>query len=188
MSSQNFLQQEALEREAPQPRFIPRDNSVILPAEVQHGDAAGDPGLMLSIEEPTEFLLDQEGPCQEDVQIDFFVREGTTWKMLTPLIVSLGDAPKVESAVKNYFWSGFRAFNTKLELLSFTHCFEAVVQDGTYTILLIAEDELCMNNGIQDTAAEINADAISRNAFRATCRPPQMVEEATTCVDGRSGV
>jgi hypothetical protein len=188
MSSQNFLQQEGLEREAPQPRFIPRDTPVILPAETQSGHAIGDPDVMLSIEEPTEFQLDQGVPCQDEVQIDFFVREGTTWKMLPPLTVSPGDAPKVESAVKNYFWSGYRAFNTKLELLSFTRCFEAIVQDGTYTILLIAEDELCMDNGIQDTAAEIHADAISRNVFRATLRPQPMVGEATACVDGRSGV
>lgn len=187
MSSQKVPQPETLEREAPRQRFIAQDTPVILVTESKGGQAAGDPALMLSIEDPSELLLDEEDPCQENVQIDFFVREGTTWKMLPPLTVGPGGAQKVEDAVKNYFWSGFRAFNTRLELLSFTRCFEAVVQDGTYTILLIAEDEFCLDNGMQDTAAEINADAVCRNAFRLKNCPQSKTEAATTFADGRFG-
>jgi len=61
-------------------------------------------------------MLDHEGPYQEDIQINFFVREGTIWKELPPLTVNPGNTSKVEKAVIEYFWRGFRAFNTKLGL------------------------------------------------------------------------
>ena len=54
-----------------------------------------------------------------------------------------------------------RLFNTELRMMPPRDCYQAVVADGTYTILLIREPELNINNDLLLSAMKLRIDALS---------------------------
>ena len=54
-----------------------------------------------------------------------------------------------------------RLFNTELRMMTPRDCYQALVADGTYTILLLRESELDINNDLLLSAMKVRIDALS---------------------------
>lgn len=57
---------------------------------------------------------------------------------------------------------GVRACNTNLRMVSPEECFQAVLNDRTHTVLLIAEDELVIDERMLESARKLHDEAIKR--------------------------
>jgi len=99
---------------------------------------------------------------ERDIDIDLVRWEDDTWKYLTPLAVDLENPSNIERLVNDYMTRGIRAFNTYLRMLSPEECFQVVINNRTHTILLIAEDELAINDRMHESAAKLHAEATKR--------------------------
>jgi hypothetical protein len=99
---------------------------------------------------------------EREIDIDLVIWEDDTWKYLTPLAVDPENPSNIERLVNDYIARGIRACNTNLRMVSPEECFEAVLNDRTHTILLIAEDELAIDDKMLESAAKLYAEAIKR--------------------------
>jgi hypothetical protein len=57
---------------------------------------------------------------------------------------------------------GVRTLNTKLRTLSPEECFQAIINDKTHTILLIAEDDLVIDDMMLESARKLHDEALKR--------------------------
>ena len=89
-------------------------------------------------------------------------REGDTWIYLPTLAVDPRNPCTVEQMVKDHIRQGVRAFNTKLRMVAPEECFQAVTNDKTHTIHLIAQDKLAIDDNALKSAEKLHHDAIKR--------------------------
>ncbi|KAL5352248.1 hypothetical protein ACLOAV_002195 [Pseudogymnoascus australis] len=99
---------------------------------------------------------------EREIDINLIRWEDDTWKYLTPLAVDPENPSNIERLVNEYMTKGIRAFNTYLRMMSPTECFQVVVNNRTHTILLIAEDELAIDDRMHESAANLHAEATKR--------------------------
>ncbi|OBT39549.1 hypothetical protein VE00_09472 [Pseudogymnoascus sp. WSF 3629] len=106
--------------------------------------------------------LKQEQLERNKRRIDIKIRDGLSWAHLATLYPT--DSKEVEIYVKRSIRAGTRALNTKLQLLGPAECHQAVIDDNTHTILLVAgHGALAINDEMLKSAAVIGAKAIERN-------------------------
>ncbi|KAL5345257.1 hypothetical protein ACLOAV_009627 [Pseudogymnoascus australis] len=98
----------------------------------------------------------------EKVQISFIIKEGVVWRDLPPLTVQSGDTSEVEYFIEEYMRKNIQPFNTRLYALAPHECFNEVTNDRTHTILLIAQDELVIDDEMLESAAKLHGDAMKR--------------------------
>ncbi|OBT50791.1 hypothetical protein VE04_09038 [Pseudogymnoascus sp. 24MN13] len=108
--------------------------------------------------------MNSSTPAEHEREIDInLIRwEDDTWKYLTPLAVDPENPSNIERLANEYMTKGIRAFNTYLRMMSPTECFQVVVNNRTHTILLIAEDELAIDDRMHESAANLHAEATKR--------------------------
>ena len=99
---------------------------------------------------------------EREIDINLVRWEDDTWKYLTPLAVDPENPSNIERLVNDYMTKGIRAFNTYLRMMSPTECFQVVINNRTHTILLIAEDELAIDDRMHESAANLHAEATKR--------------------------
>jgi hypothetical protein len=99
---------------------------------------------------------------EREIDINLIRWEDDTWKYLTPLAVDPENPSNIERLVNEYMTKGIRAFNTYLRMMSPTECFQVVINNRTHTILLIAEDELAIDDRMHESAANLHAEATKR--------------------------
>ncbi|KAL5353544.1 hypothetical protein ACLOAV_001581 [Pseudogymnoascus australis] len=98
----------------------------------------------------------------EKVQINFIIKEGVVWRDLPPVTVQSGDTSEVEYLIEEYMRKNIQPFNTRLYALAPHECFNEVTNDRTHTILLIAQDELVIDDKMLESAAKLHGDAMKR--------------------------
>jgi hypothetical protein len=97
-----------------------------------------------------------------EITINLFKWEDETWRYLRPLAVDQENPSNIEQLVNDYMARGIRTCNTNLRMVSPEECFQAVLNDRTHTILLIAEDELVIDDRMLESARKLYAEAIKR--------------------------
>jgi hypothetical protein len=97
-----------------------------------------------------------------EITINLFKWEDETWRYLRPLAVDPENPSNIEQLVNDYMARGIRTCNTNLRIVSPEECFQAVLNDRTHTILLIAEDELVIDDRMLESARKLYAEAIKR--------------------------
>ena len=114
-----------------------------------------------------EELLESEALDQEEifdntkVYIRWKLHERGKWKDTSVLPIDPLDPSPIERTAKGYVREKIRLFNTDLRMMTPRDCYQAVVTDGTYTILLIRETELDINNDLLLSAMKVRIDALS---------------------------
>jgi len=98
----------------------------------------------------------------EKVQINFIIKEGVVWRELPPLTVRSGDTSEFEYSIEEYMRKNIQPFNTRLYALAPHECFDEVTNDRTHTVLLIAQDELVIDDEMLESAAKLHGDAMKR--------------------------
>ncbi|KFX95974.1 hypothetical protein V490_03610 [Pseudogymnoascus sp. VKM F-3557] len=99
---------------------------------------------------------------EREIDINLIKWENDTWKYLTPLAVDPENPSNIERLVNEYMTKGIRVFNTYLRMMSPTECLQVVINNRTHTILLIAEDELAIDDRMHESAAKLHAEATKR--------------------------
>ena len=97
-----------------------------------------------------------------EITINLLRWENAAWKYLMPLTVDPENASNVEKLVNDYMETGIRACTTNLRMVSPEECFQAVLNDRTHTVLLIAEDELIIDDQMLESARKVHDEAIKR--------------------------
>ncbi|MCJ1355759.1 MAG: hypothetical protein MMC33_005751 [Icmadophila ericetorum] len=85
-------------------------------------------------------------PSPSQVRIEFKIYERDVWKTDHSLLVDPSEPSEVERVAKEYMRKGFRPFDISFSLLVPRTCFKAVTADGTNTVLLVPENDICVNN------------------------------------------
>ena len=65
------------------------------------------------------------------------------------------DPSLVERVAENHIGNGRFLFNTELRSMTLDECFEAVVADGTNTILLIPEEKVNIDHQLRISASKL---------------------------------
>jgi hypothetical protein len=71
-------------------------------------------------------------------------------------------------AAINYVRDKWRLFNTELRILAPEQCCEAVISDGTYTILLMRESQIDIDYDLMLSAMKIGGEA--KEGVLKSCR------------------
>ena len=72
------------------------------------------------------------------------------------------DSFEVERVAKKKIREKIRLFDIELRMLTSQKCYQAVMIDETYTILLIQESEIYINDELQISAMNIRIDILSQ--------------------------
>ncbi len=95
------------------------------------------------------------------VRINFKVRDGGTWKHASAHTIGRSDPSAIEKVATNYVREKLRLFTTELRMLAPQQCCEAVIANGTYTILLMRESEIVIDYDLALSAMKIGVEVIS---------------------------
>ena len=95
------------------------------------------------------------------IRINFKFREEGFWKDASFLMIDPFDPSEVERVAKKKIREKIRLFDTELRMLTPQECYQAVMIDGTYTILLIRESEIYIDDELQISAMDVRIDALS---------------------------
>ena len=95
------------------------------------------------------------------VLIKFKLRERGVWIEKPVVKVDLFDLSEVERVAKDYMRQGMRLCDTEVRLLAPNQYFQAVIADGTTTILLIPERGIDINEELIASALEVRTEALS---------------------------
>ena len=74
--------------------------------------------------------------------INFKIYDRGIWKHAATHAIDRSNHSEIEEAATKYVREKWRLFNTELRMLAPQQCYEAVIADGTNTILLIRESEI----------------------------------------------
>jgi len=96
------------------------------------------------------------------IRINFKFREEGFWKDASFLTIDPFDPSEVERVAKKKIREKIRLFDTELRMLTPQECYQAVMIDGTYTILLIRESEIYIDDELQISAMDVRIDALSQ--------------------------
>ncbi len=95
------------------------------------------------------------------IRINFKFREEGFWKDASFLMIDPFDPSEVERVAKKKIREKIRLFDTELRMLTPQECYQAVMIDGTYTVLLIRESEIYIDDELQISAMDVRIDALS---------------------------
>ena len=95
------------------------------------------------------------------IRINFKFREEGSWKDASFLMIDPFDPSEVERVAKKKIREKIRLFDTELRMLTPQECYQAVMIDGTYTVLLIRESEIYIDDELQISAMDVRIDALS---------------------------
>jgi hypothetical protein len=101
----------------------------------------------------------EEASSNTTVRINFKIRDGGIWKPASAHIIESSDSSEIEKAAMNWIRGKWRLFNTELRMLAPQQCYDAVIADGTYTILLIRESEIAIDSELLLSAMDIGIEA-----------------------------
>ena len=90
------------------------------------------------------------------LQHNFKLHDGGT---ASAYIIKRSDSSEIEKVAMNSVRGKWRLFNTELRMLALQQCYDAVIADGTYTILLIRESEIDIDNELLLSAIDIGIEA-----------------------------
>ncbi len=71
------------------------------------------------------------------------------------------DPSEVERVAKKKIREKIRLFDTELRMLTSQECYQAVMIDGTYTVLLIRESEIYIDDELQISAMDVRINVLS---------------------------
>lgn len=71
------------------------------------------------------------------VRITFLVHDGGIWKSASAHTIELSDSSAIEKVAMDWVRGKWRLFNTEVRMLAPEQCYDAVVTDNTYTVLLM---------------------------------------------------
>ena len=114
-----------------------------------------------------EELLKSEALNQEEITdntkiyIHWKLHERGKWKDTSVLPINPLDPSPIERTAKGYMREKIRLFNTNLRMMIPQDSYQAVVTNGTYTILLIPKSELDINNDLLLSAMKVRIEALS---------------------------
>ena len=101
----------------------------------------------------------EEASSNTTVRINFKIRDGGIWKPASAHTIEPSDSSEIEKAAMNWIRGKWRLFNTELRMLAPQQCYDAVIADGTYTILLIRESEIAIDSELLLSAMNIGIEA-----------------------------
>ena len=102
----------------------------------------------------------EEASNNTTVRINFKIRDGGIWKPAQT--VERSDSSQIEKVAMNWVRGKWRLFNTELRMLAPQQCYDAVIADGTYTILLMRESEIDIDYELLLSAIEIGSKQRSK--------------------------
>ena len=115
-------------------------------------------------QDPTSAHAGDEGHVPEvtdsnKVGIKFVLREGNAWVEQENLSIDPSSPARVEHAAEEHTRKRHFLFNTALRAMAPSECFEAVVGDGTNTVLLIPEGSIDIDHDLGISARNLCTDA-----------------------------
>ena len=102
------------------------------------------------------------------VRINFKLHDGGIWKPASTHTIKRSDSSEIEKVAMNSVRGKWRLFNTELRMLAPQQCYDAVIADGTYTILMIRESEIDIDNELLLSAMDIGIEAKEQGRFFKT--------------------
>ena len=99
---------------------------------------------------------------QEKILIYYKIWERGIWRDLPPLAVHPTDSSEVGRVAKKYMRKKIRPLNTRLRMLAPNECFQAVIDDRTHTVLLVAQNSLLIDDSLLQSALRIHDEAMKR--------------------------
>ena len=109
-----------------------------------------------------EEWLEEQRLAQGKVLINFIIRERGVWRYLPQIGVHPGNPAEVERVAKKYMRERIRTFNTRLRMLAPQECFQAVKDDRTQTILLVAQDDLNFDDEAMESASKLHTASLEK--------------------------
>ena len=76
-------------------------------------------------------------------------------------MIDLFDLFEIERVAKKKIREKIRLFNIKLRMLTSQKCYQVVMIDETYTVLLIQKSEIYINDKLQISAMNVRIDVLS---------------------------
>ncbi len=110
----------------------------------------------------------EEASSNPTVRISFQIRDGGIWKPALAHTIERSDSSEIEKVAMNWVRGKWRLFNTELRMLAPQQCYDAVIADGTYTILLIRESEIDIDNELLLSAMGIGIEAKEQGRYFET--------------------
>ena len=101
----------------------------------------------------------EEAYSNTTVRINFKLHDGGIWKPAPAHTIERSDSFEIEKVAMNWVRGKWRLFNTELRMLAPQQCYDAVIANGTYTILLIRESEIDIDNELLLSAMDIGIEA-----------------------------
>ncbi len=101
----------------------------------------------------------EEASSNTTVRINFKICDRGIWKPASAHTIERSDSSEIEKAAMNWIRGKWRLFNTELRMLAPQQCYDAVIADGTYTILLIRESEIAIDSELLLSAMDIGIEA-----------------------------
>ena len=101
----------------------------------------------------------EEAYSNTTVRINFKLHDGGIWKPASAHTIKRSDSSEIEKVAMNSVRGKWRLFTTELRMLAPQQCYDAVIADGTYTILLIRESEIDIDNELLLSAMDIGIEA-----------------------------
>jgi len=95
------------------------------------------------------------------IRINFKFREEDFWKDASFLMIDSFDSFEVERVAKKKIREKIRLFDIELRMLTSQECYQAVMINGTYTVLLIRESEIYIDDELQISAMNVRIDVLS---------------------------
>jgi len=77
-------------------------------------------------------------------------------------MIDLFDSFEIERVAKKKIREKIRLFNIKLRMLTSQKCYQVVMINETYTILLIRESEIYIDDELQISAMNVRIDVLSQ--------------------------
>ncbi len=95
------------------------------------------------------------------IRINFKFREEDFWKDASFLMIDSFDSSEVERVAKKKIREKIRLFDIELRMLTPQECYQVVMIDGTYTVFLIRESEIYIDDELQISAMDVRIDVLS---------------------------
>ena len=99
-----------------------------------------------------------DGQHEEEIPIRFQVRELDSWTTAPDCQQS-----RVERVAKDFMRSENKLFDTELQPVLPSNCLSGAIASGTYTILVIPETQMNIDDALVDSVEIIRAEALSRH-------------------------
>lgn len=93
------------------------------------------------------------------------MRERSIWRNVQTLWVDISDPSEVVRVAKKNLRKGLRLFDTNMHLLTPDNCFEAVIEDGTHTIVLLPQNDLNISEQALDSANVLAYQTIAEDVW-----------------------